>query len=207
MTKEPTKRIPIGKRLRFEIFKRDGFQCIYCGRKPPEVVLHCDHVIAVANGGSNAETNLVTSCQPCNAGKSDVPLGRVPQTHLEGIELRKERLAQLQEMAEWSKHEAAVVDGWVSQVSHRWMKVTDRDPHKFELIEKDQATVRHFLTRIPLDQVMDAIEITMQRVPHKYEADQFRYFCGVCWKKIRDREDDAAARAEEKKRRKEEGPL
>src|SRR5262249_12475071 len=30
--------------LRFEVFRRDDFRCTYCGRKPPEVVLHVDHV-------------------------------------------------------------------------------------------------------------------------------------------------------------------
>lgn len=31
------KRKGIGKKLRFTIFKRDGFVCQYCGAKPPEV--------------------------------------------------------------------------------------------------------------------------------------------------------------------------
>jgi len=28
-------RTPISKRVRFEVFKRDGFQCQYCGASPP----------------------------------------------------------------------------------------------------------------------------------------------------------------------------
>jgi len=32
-------RMTVSKRIRFEIFKRDGFTFQYCGRKPPEVVL------------------------------------------------------------------------------------------------------------------------------------------------------------------------
>lgn len=60
--------------LRFEIFKRDGFTCQYCGGRSPEVVLEVDHVIAVANGGSNDPANLVTSCYLCNRGKSATPL-------------------------------------------------------------------------------------------------------------------------------------
>ena len=31
-------RKPISKKTRFEIFKRDGFSCRYCGAHPPEAV-------------------------------------------------------------------------------------------------------------------------------------------------------------------------
>ncbi|MGI4744981.1 MAG: HNH endonuclease [Janthinobacterium lividum] len=65
----PQARKPIGKSQRFRILHRDGFQCTYCGATPPDVVLHIDHVKAVANGGSNDDENLVTACLPCNLGK------------------------------------------------------------------------------------------------------------------------------------------
>lgn len=42
------KREPVGKKLRFEVFKRDKFTCQYCGAKAPDVVLHVDHIQAVA---------------------------------------------------------------------------------------------------------------------------------------------------------------
>lgn len=66
-------------RLRFAVLERDGFACHYCGRKPPEVELHVDHVIPVAQAGSNDIDNLVTACQTCNAGKSANELaGQIP---------------------------------------------------------------------------------------------------------------------------------
>jgi len=52
----------ISKKLRFEVFKRDSFTCQYCGRKAPEIVLNCDHVTPVAEGGTTDILNLVTSC-------------------------------------------------------------------------------------------------------------------------------------------------
>lgn len=64
----------VSKRTRFEVLKRDGFRCRYCGVTPERSLLHVDHVIAIANGGSNAMENLATSCQPCNSGKSSVPI-------------------------------------------------------------------------------------------------------------------------------------
>lgn len=59
----------ISKRERFEILKRDGFKCRYCGRTPPEVTLEIDHLKPVAGGGCNCQTNLVTACFDCNRGK------------------------------------------------------------------------------------------------------------------------------------------
>lgn len=68
-------RTKVTKSVRFEVFKRDGFRCVYCGADPSTGPLHVDHVEAVANGGTNEPDNLVTACEPCNLGKSDVPLG------------------------------------------------------------------------------------------------------------------------------------
>jgi len=70
-------RIALTPKQRFEILKRDGFTCQYCGRKPPEVVLEVDHIIAVYNGGTNDRSNLITSCEPCNRGKGTTPLEKM----------------------------------------------------------------------------------------------------------------------------------
>src|SRR5678815_2885247 len=50
---EMAKRQPVRASLRFRIFERDSFTCQYCGRKPPEVILHLEHVIAIVNGGAH----------------------------------------------------------------------------------------------------------------------------------------------------------
>ncbi len=59
------------KKKRFEILKRHGFQCFYCGRKPPEVALEVDHRTSRVVGGEAAEAddNLVAACRDCNRGK------------------------------------------------------------------------------------------------------------------------------------------
>jgi hypothetical protein len=69
------KRRSISKSVRFDVFNRDGFKCRYCGRSQNDgAVLHLDHVLAVARGGSNDAVNLVTACADCNLGKSDKKL-------------------------------------------------------------------------------------------------------------------------------------
>jgi len=60
----------IGKRLRFEVLRRDRFTCQYCGRKAPEVELQVDHVHPASDGGPAVLSNLVTSCSDCNSGKA-----------------------------------------------------------------------------------------------------------------------------------------
>lgn len=64
----------LSKRLRFEVFKRDGFRCVYCGATPVQRPLHADHVVPVKDGGESRASNLVTACSDCNGGKSAVPL-------------------------------------------------------------------------------------------------------------------------------------
>lgn len=61
----------IPRKVRFAMLRRDGFQCRYCGRRPPEVPLEPDHIIPVAVGGTNDLANLITSCRDCNRGKGD----------------------------------------------------------------------------------------------------------------------------------------
>lgn len=60
----------VSKRLRYEILRRDNFQCRYCGAAAPDVKLNVDHVIPKSLGGSDKPDNLVTSCADCNAGKT-----------------------------------------------------------------------------------------------------------------------------------------
>ena len=53
---------------RNRIYKRDGYECVYCGSKKE---LTLDHVLPKSRGGSNEWTNLVTSCMKCNRKKAD----------------------------------------------------------------------------------------------------------------------------------------
>ena len=61
-------------RLRLRVLRRDGYKCVLCGRAPAfdkGVVLHVDHILPVAKGGSTTLDNLQTLCKECNLGKSD----------------------------------------------------------------------------------------------------------------------------------------
>ncbi|MFU2316797.1 HNH endonuclease [Rahnella sp. PCH160] len=93
-------RKPISKKVRFEVFKRDGFKCQYCGKSAPEIVLHADHIFPVSKGGGNDVLNMITSYIDCNLGKSDGLLSdtsivKVQVEQLQQLNERREQLAML----------------------------------------------------------------------------------------------------------------
>lgn len=53
---------------RQNIFKRDGYQCQYCGTTKD---LTLDHVLPRSRKGRSSWTNLVTACKSCNSRKGD----------------------------------------------------------------------------------------------------------------------------------------
>lgn len=63
----------VSKRLRFEILRRDNHACRYCGATAAEGPLTIDHVLAVALGGTDEASNLVTACSwpDCEMCESD----------------------------------------------------------------------------------------------------------------------------------------
>jgi len=65
------RREPIPPSVRFEVLRRDGFRCQYCGRSSSDgdVILEVDHIVPVSKGGTNDLNNLITSCRECNRGK------------------------------------------------------------------------------------------------------------------------------------------
>ena len=48
-----------------------GLRCRYCGGpgNAPRVVLHVNHVVSQAAGGTTTEDNLRTACAECNLHK------------------------------------------------------------------------------------------------------------------------------------------
>lgn len=61
----PHRRVPLS---RTNIYKRDGFRCVYCGSSRHLTV---DHVVPKSQGGKDVWENLVTACQRCNIKKGN----------------------------------------------------------------------------------------------------------------------------------------
>lgn len=64
-----------------EIFRRDGWRCMLCGKNTPERLMGTnhndaptlDHIVALANGGDHSRANTQCACRICNSTKSDGP--------------------------------------------------------------------------------------------------------------------------------------
>ncbi len=67
--KEKSNRAPLSPKLRYNVLRRDGFTCQYCGRTGQERELEIDHLVPVSKGGTNDIGNLQTACKECNRGK------------------------------------------------------------------------------------------------------------------------------------------
>jgi 5-methylcytosine-specific restriction endonuclease McrA len=53
---------------RANIFRRDNYQCVYCGSRKD---LTLDHVVPRSCGGRDTWENLVAACQSCNTSKGN----------------------------------------------------------------------------------------------------------------------------------------
>lgn len=99
----------IGKKTRFEVFKRDSFKCQYCGNEAPNVLLEIDHIVPVKEGGKNSLTNLITSCFDCNRGK-----GRRKLSDNSVISKQKEQLDIINKKREQLK----LINKWVNELNN-----------------------------------------------------------------------------------------
>jgi hypothetical protein len=146
-------RQPTGKRLRFEVFKRDYFTCQYCGAQPPAVVLVIDHVTPVAGGGLTTADNLVTACEACNQGKGARSLGEVtPRVDADLLYLStQQEVAEMRRyhLAVWEREQA--IDELVPVMQALWVRQSGLKWHPTDLI------IRQMLNAYPVDVVGDAI--------------------------------------------------
>lgn len=151
--------MPISVRTRFEVIKRDGFTCQYCGRRSPDVVLEVDHIVPVASGGVDDLMNLTTSCWECNRGKSDRPLGECmtgEDPHDRAI-LLLERERQLRE---YNAVLAAInerVEEAYGSLSDFWLSATGQAYLK----PADQTWLVNTLHRVPAESVYRAMRVAI----------------------------------------------
>lgn len=161
-------------RQRFEVFKRDGFVCQYCGSHPPEAILHADHIVAVANGGKNEPDNLITACDRCNFGKSNIPLSRIPESLDARMEVIREKELQIKGYTKLlcARRERLEKDVWA---------VYDAMfPGVTKMEAKDFVSVKMFVSRLGVEHSIVAAEKAFLRIPHEPRG-RFKYFCAVCW--------------------------
>lgn len=179
MPEELNKRKAISKKLRFDVFKRDGFSCQYCGATPPGVMLHVDHIHPVSLGGTNAIDNLITSCEPCNLGKGAASLTSIPESIGHKAEVLAEKMAQVKAFNRLIKAKEKQAEKVVDEVEAAF-----REYHPtYEFSNGYRRSVRNFSEQIPAHMLVQYMHIACCRI--NSVADATKYFCGICWKQIK----------------------
>lgn len=153
------KREAIPKRLRFEVFKRDAFRCQYCGQKAPDVILHCDHIKPIADGGEATILNLITACASCNLGKGARKLDEhhVLEKARAQLEELSERRTQLEMLVEWHQELSAIEDMRIAVLAKRWIEITE-GAWAFGFTKGGENILRRWLHRFTADELMTAMD-------------------------------------------------
>jgi hypothetical protein len=179
-----TARKTITKKTRFEVFKRDGFKCVYCGACAPETMLVVDHIDPVANGGANEIVNYATACQPCNAGKSDRKLddNSVLQKQRRQLDELSTRREQLKMMLAWRNSLKQGIEDELECVRTTWAENVPGWTISSDLAMK---LTRKLLKKYGVVAVLDAIEISAENYAKRdAEGRVSSEFAQLAWKKI-----------------------
>lgn len=153
-------RKPIGKKRRFEVFKRDKFTCQYCGRKAPDVVLEVDHIKPVAEGGNNGILNLITSCRDCNRGKGKVLLSVNEEVAKQQDRLQElaEKREQLEMIMRWRTELADLEDTQVNELSSYIQRVSG-----WGCSDAGKSKLKKLVHRFSFAEVIEAIDISFSK--------------------------------------------
>lgn len=175
-------RVQLTKKQRFNVFKRDSFTCQYCGSTPPKVVLEVDHINPVSNGGKNCIDNLITACFDCNRGKAAGLLTSIPESVSDRAAVLAEKMEQVKAFEKLikakKKHEEAQID----EVEEAFLVYFTG----FHFSPTFRESVRVFLQYFPCFEVVGFMHRACSKI--KRRDDSIKYFCGICWKQIKDRQ-------------------
>jgi hypothetical protein len=167
--------------MRFEVFKRDGFKCGYCGQEPPAVILEVDHIEPKSKGGKDDINNYITSCFDCNRGKKNIPLDKIAPQIGQNLEVLKEKEEQLKEYRKF-----------VATIEKRVQKDINDIDQIYSNQYKDwvfsdnfkNASLRRFLQLLPKHLIIESLQIAISKWPNN-ENKVIPYFCAICWNKIK----------------------
>ena len=125
--------------------------------------------------------NYVTACEPCNQGKAARSLAEIPQS-------LKDKSAQIKEREEQIKGYQAVMNGKRERLEDEAeyvREIYERFNDGYTLSDSAMVSTRTFIEKLGKHEVADAMERAFSR-PSRGSGSQFKYFCGICWNKIRE---------------------
>lgn len=176
------KRDAIGASTRWSIFARDGFTCRYCGAMAGSdgVELAIDHVVSVAEGGTNHPDNLVTACRRCNGGKHARSLRSVP-TPQDVVDRVRNMAANVQEQVEAAREAIAAKKELDQQMVN--IKCEAYGVDSVSMQKNEYTTMRYLVSEFGADMVLDWYTQAASRSVTQWQA--VRYVCGIA-RKVRE---------------------
>lgn len=191
----------VPRRLRFEILRRDGYRCRYCGVTSGDTALVVDHVLPESLGGATEAANLVTACAPCNSGKGSVA---PDQPVVEEVAHDAERWTRAVELvARWRSEHYGLIANGIARVDDAWdswgvgsgkSRRTIPRPSDWDI------SIQRFLELgLSADALVHFVSVAMNaRQVHPTET--WVYFCGCCWAEVRLVQRHAAGIVEDEER-------
>jgi 5-methylcytosine-specific restriction endonuclease McrA len=176
----------VSQRTRYEVFRRDNFQCRYCRTTERELTI--DHVLPIALGGSDEPTNLVTACRDCNMGKGSTAPDSPVVADVEASALRwADAIAKAAEITDAQASVSEQLVEWFDDVWYTWAPNWAERP-----ADAPESVIQFASLGLSRNALEEAVRIAASRrgVPQR---DLWRYFCGVCWNKVRDLQNMADA--------------
>lgn len=187
--------MPVSKRLRFEILRRDNHACRYCGATAPEVKLTVDHVVPSTLGGSDDPANLVAACAACNSGKSSVPADAALVADVAQDALRWAQAMNY--VMDKRLEDRAMIDWELKLFASNWdtWKWTQPDGTKVAVprpADWDQSVELWLLRGMDGPALWALIPIAMKKPKVRHE-ERWRYYCGVVWRNLTELQEEARA--------------
>lgn len=169
----------VSKRTRYEVLRRDGFACRYCGGTAPDVRLTVDHVMPVALGGNDEPSNLVAACVDCNSGKASTKPDDATVADVARDAMRWRHAVAL----------AAVSASNAVRDRHDILRaIKDNiDLWNFEMkmpSSWESTVLNYWSNGLTVELINDAFDIAMRKELAS-EYDRYPYFCGVMRNQMR----------------------
>lgn len=169
------------RRLRFEVLRRDGYTCQYCGARAPDVILEVDHVVPETLGGDDDPRNLVTACKDCNAGKASVPPDAALVAEVDATALLFAKAVE--HVAAMRRADTAAMNLVLAEFDNYWTQWKD---YRGEPIDRDhdwRRSVEVFIERgLVLEDLKHFVQVAMRsKADH---SGTWKYFCGCCHREL-----------------------
>lgn len=178
----------ISPSLRYQVLRRDGYKCRYCGISADETKLVVDHVYPDSLGGETKAENLASACVPCNGGKAATPpdaafVAQVEKDTEKWAAAVREVAAKAETAREGQEHHQELFQ-------KAWATYADQRGHGYNLPAGWRNAINTYiaggLTDFELAGLLDSV---MERPGIE---DRFSYFCGAARKRAKERHNEAA---------------